>query len=396
MKDYKRTIAACFVGFFVQAIVINYAPLLFVMFSGVYDISLGKIALLVSFNFGLQLLTDAAAAAFVDRIGYKASVVLAHGLAGVGLLGLCVLPEVMPNAFAGLLLSTSIYAVGGGLLEVLLSPIVDACPAENKEKAMSMLHSAYSWGVVAVVLLSTLAIRLFGMEHWRWYAVAWAAVPLLNGVAFLLAPMPPPHTQHASVHAFLNLFKNGEFWLFALIMLCAGATEQAAAQWASAYAETALGIPKTIGDVAGPAFLCAVMGFFRSFYGKFGDKLPLRKYLFVCCGIGIVSYVLIAASPWAWLGIVGFGLCGVGAAVMWPGTFSVAAQKMPNGGTALFALLALFGDMGCALGPQLVGSVAEHAGDNLRLGMYTGAVFPLLLAVGMALQGIHRKRRTEI
>ena len=392
-KGYQKTIYACFIGYIVQAIVNNFVPLLFVTFHDSYGIPLSKITLLVTFNFGLQLLVDLLSVGFVDRIGYRASMLLAHGLSAVGLFLLPVLPELFADPFIGLLIAILIYAVGGGLLEVLISPVVESCPTDNKEKAMSLLHSFYCWGQVGVVLVSTLFFAVFGIQNWKILAMLWAVIPVLNGLFFIGVPIAPLIEDGETGMKLGELLKNGLFWILFLMMLCAGASEQAVSQWASALAERGLGISKTLGDLAGPMTFGILMGISRAFYGKYGDKIRLERFMGASALLCIASYLLIALVPVSALGLVGCALCGLSVGIMWPGTFSMAAASIRRGGTALFALLALAGDLGCSSGPTLAGFVSGVCGDNLRRGILAAVIFPIALLVSLLL--IKRRRSVE-
>ena len=392
MKNgYNKTIISCFVGYIVQAIINNFIPLLFLTFQDSYGISLGKITLLVTFNFGAQLVVDILAISFVDKIGYRASMIIAHVFAAAGLVSLTVLPELFTDPFVGLLLSVMIYAVGGGLLEVLVSPVVEACPTDNKEKAMSLLHSFYCWGHVGVVLLSTLFFQLCGIRNWKILAVLWAIVPLLNAVAFTKVPMAQLLEEGDTGLSMKELASMKMFWVLMLMMLCAGASEQAVSQWASALAEKGFGISKTLGDLIGPMAFAILMGSSRAYYGKFGDKINLEKFMIGSSILCIISYLMIALIPIPALGFLGCALCGLSVGIMWPGTFSVASASMPRGGTAMFALLALAGDMGCSSGPTFVGFVSGAFGDNLKLGVLAAIIFPTLLILGV--QNIKKLRK---
>ena len=386
MKNpYQKTIYACFVAYIVQAIVNNFVPLLFLTFQGSYHIPLSQITLLVTFNFGLQLLVDLASVGFVDRIGYRASMVLAHALAATGLVLLAVLPEVLPSPFLGILLSVMVYAIGGGLLEVVVSPVVEACPSEHKEQAMSLLHSFYCWGHVAVVLLSTVFFALFGTGCWRALALLWALIPLGNLFAFLRVPIAPLMEDGEKGMTLGDLAKNKMFWVFLLMMLCAGASEQGVSQWASTFAEKGLGVSKTVGDLAGPMAFAVLMGTSRAIYGKYGDRLDLDRFMTGSALLCAASYLCIALVPSPVMGLVGCAVCGLSVGIMWPGTFSKASAGLPRGGTALFALMALAGDLGCSGGPTLVGMVSSALGDDLKKGILAGIMFPALLLAGLAL-----------
>lgn len=378
-KGYRRTLYACFIGYIVQAIVNNFVPLLFLTFQSTYGIPLQKITLLVTFNFGLQLLVDFLSVGFVDRIGYRASMMMAHILAALGLLLLTALPEMTGDPFIGLLLAVMVYAVGGGLLEVLVSPVVESCPTENKEKAMSLLHSFYCWGHVAVVLISTVFFRAFGMGSWKVLAFLWAMIPLANTVMFARVPIAPLIEEGKRGMSLRELFGCRVFWVLVVMMVCSGASEQAVSQWASALAERDLGIPKAVGDLAGPMTFAVLMGTSRAFYGKYGDKINLEKFMKISTCLCVAAFLVIAKAPIPALGLVGCGLCGLSVGIMWPGTFSVASAALRRGGTALFAMLALAGDLGCSGGPTVVGLVSGLAGDDLRLGILAAVVFPAVL-----------------
>lgn len=382
-QSYQKTQVACFIGYVVQAIVNNFAPLLFLTFQRQYDIPLSQITLLVTINFALQLLVDLASVKFVDRIGYRASAVLAHGLSAAGLVLLTVLPEVAPTPFLGLLGAVLVYAMGGGLLEVLISPIVEACPTPNKAGAMSLLHSFYCWGHVGVVLLSTAFFTLFGVDNWKVMALLWALIPLGNLIAFLRVPIAPLLAEGEKGMSLRQLCGKPLFWVLLLLMVCAGASEQAVSQWASTFAEKGLGVSKTLGDLMGPMLFAILMGTARAFYGKYGDRMRLQPFMVGSTLLCVGAYLLIGLTGQAWLGLVGCGLCGLSVGIMWPGAFSMAAKFLRGGGTALFALLALAGDLGCSAGPSLVGFVSGALGDELRLGILAGTVFPLLLLVGL-------------
>ncbi len=378
-KNYQRTIYACFVGYIVQAIVNNFVPLLFLTFEGTYGIEMGRITMLITINFGVQLVVDLLSAGFVDKIGYRISIVLAHLFSAAGLAGLVFLPGILPDAYTGLCISVVIYALGGGLIEVLISPIMESCPTDNKEKAMSLLHSFYCWGHVGVVLVSTIFFHLAGIENWRILTLLWVVIPVANGIVFLKSPIASLIEEGESGLSMKELFRNKMFWLFLLMMLCAGASEQAVSQWASTFAEQGLGVTKTIGDLAGPMAFAILMGSARAFYGKFGDRLNLDRFMLASGVLCVFSYLCIALAPSPVVSLAGCGICGLSVGIMWPGSFSKASAAIRNGGTAMFALLALAGDLGCSGGPTLVGYVSSAAADNLRIGILAAIVFPVLL-----------------
>ena len=385
-QNYKHTINACYIGYITQAVVNNFAPLLFLTFQRSYGISLGKISFLVTVNFGVQLLVDFLAAHFVDRIGYRISIVTAHILAAVGLIGLALFPQMMEDSYSGLMAAIILYAVGGGLLEVLVSPIVEACPTERKAAAMSLLHSFYCWGHMGVVILSTAFFYLFGIDQWQVLAVIWAAVPLANALYFFLVPIRTLAEEEQGL-SIRRLSGKMVFWILMVLMICAGASEQAVSQWASAFAESGLHVSKSVGDLAGPCAFAFFMGVSRVVSAKYSDRISLERIMLGSGGLCVVSYLLIALSPWPVLSLAGCALCGFAVGALWPSTFSLAMKKIPGGGTAMFALFALAGDIGCAGGPLVVGRISGVFGDDLRIGILAALVFPVILTVGVLASG---------
>ena len=392
-KNYQRTIYACFVGYIVQAIVNNFVPLLFLTFEGTYGIEMGRITMLITINFGVQLVVDLLSAGFVDKIGYRISIVLAHLFSAAGLAGLVFLPGILPDAYTGLCISVVIYALGGGLIEVLISPIMESCPTDNKEKAMSLLHSFYCWGHVGVVLVSTIFFHLAGIENWRILTLLWVVIPVANGIVFLKSPIASLIEEGESGLSMKELFRNKMFWLFLLMMLCAGASEQAVSQWASTFAEEGLKVSKTIGDLAGPMAFAVLMGLARLLYGKYGEKIDLRRFMTYSSILCVISYLCIAFVPVPMLSLVSCAVCGFSVGIMWPGTFSIASASIRGGGTAMFALLALAGDRGCSGGPTLAGFVSSSVGNNLRMGILAAVIFPVMLLAGI--QICKRNDRTQ-
>ncbi|HJB89691.1 MAG TPA: MFS transporter [Candidatus Blautia excrementigallinarum] len=383
--SFQRTINACFAGYVVQAVVNNFVPLLFVMFQDSYQIPLSKITLLITVNFVFQLVIDILSAGFIDKIGYKTSVIIAHFCAAAGLISLTVLPEIFGDPFVGILVSVMIYAVGGGLLEVLLSPIVEACPTANKEKAMSLLHSFYCWGHMGVVLLSTVFFSVFGISNWKVLALIWALIPVINGIVFFTAPIYSLQEEGEKGLSLKELLSKGVFWVMILLMVCSGASEQAVSQWASTFAEQGLGVSKTIGDLAGPMAFAFMMGLSRLFYGKYGDRIDLDKFMSGSTVLCLVSYLCISFAPFPVLSLAGCAVCGFSVGILWPGSFSKAAAAIKGGGTAMFAFLALAGDLGCSSGPTLAGFVSSHMGDNLKAGILAAIIFPVLMLAGIFL-----------
>ena len=390
-NSYGHTIYASYIGYITQAVVNNFAPLLFLTFAGSFSLSLEKITLITTANFLIQLCVDFLSAKFIDRIGYRVSIVAAHLFAAAGLVGLAVFPALFGNAYAGLLTAVVLYAVGGGIIEVLISPIVESCPTEKKEAAMSLLHSFYCWGHVLLVVVCTGFFRIFGIENWRVLACLWAVIPLVNAFYFLFVPIYPVTGEHEKM-SFGSLFREKLFWLFIVVMVCAGASEQAMSQWASAFAESALHVSKTVGDLAGPCAFAVLMGTARALYGKFSEKIPLRSFMAGSAVLCIGCYVLASCTKNPMVGLLGCALCGFSVGIFWPGTFSMASAALPGGGTAMFAFMALAGDLGCSSGPTLVGMVAEAAGGDLKTGLLAAVGFPILILCGIFLLGRYRRR----
>lgn len=380
--NFQHTMIACYMGYITQAIANNFAPLLFLTFQRQYSIPLSQIATLASINFGIQLVVDFVAAKFVDRIGYRVSMIAAHVSNVIGIAGLAVFPELFPDPFVGMVVAVFFYAVGGGLCEVLVSPIAEACPTEKKDAQMSLLHSFYCWGVVAVILLSTAFFAVFGVQNWKVLACFWAIVPLVNIFNFMVVPINHI-TEDGEGMSIRQLLKLRIFWLLALLMVCSGASELSMAQWASAYTESALQVSKTVGDLAGPCVFAILMGGARMFYAKCSDRIDLTKFMLLSGALCVVCYLLASLFASPVLGLVGCGLCGLSVGIMWPGTFSVATVSCRNGGTAMFALLALAGDLGGSLGPSVVGTVSRLTGENLKMGVLAAIVFPLLMIAGL-------------
>ena len=380
--SYTHTIYASYVGYITQAAVNNFAPLLFLTFAADYGLTLDQITLITTVNFLVQLCVDLLSAKWIDRIGYRAGIIAAHALAGAGLVGMAALPQILDSAYTGLMAAVVLYAIGGGIIEVLISPIVEACPTEKKEAAMSLLHSFYCWGHVAVVLISTAFFTVFGVGSWRILACLWAAVPILNIFYFSQVPIYPIVSEQEKLPV-RHLLGQKTFWLIVVLMVCAGASEQAMSQWTSAFAESALGVSKTAGDLAGPCAFALLMGTARALYGKFSDRIPLKKAMLgsaVLC-IGCYGLAVFAGNPV--LGLLGCALCGFSVGIFWPGTFSLAAKELPSGGTAMYALLALAGDLGCSSGPTVVGLAASAMGGRLKAGLLAAAVFPVWMLLGI-------------
>ncbi|MBQ9142057.1 MAG: MFS transporter [Lachnospiraceae bacterium] len=381
--NYNHTIYASYIAYIVQAINNNFAPLLFLTFATDYDLSLDKITLITTINFLVQLLVDLISAKAIDKVGYRPALLFGHVCSVLGLVGMAFLPELFSDAYAGLLVAVVLYAIGGGLMEVLVSPVVEACPTEKKEAAMSLLHSFYCWGHVGVVLISTLFFLLFGIESWQIMACIWAIVPFINIFYFSIVPIYPIVGEHEKL-SLRGLLKQRVFWLLIVLMVCAGASEQAMSQWASAFAESALKVSKTVGDLAGPCAFAVLMGTARALYGKYSDKLPLMKMMTGSAVLCIGYYLLTALCGHPLFSLIGCAVCGFSVGIFWPGTFSIAANKLPGGGTAMYALMALAGDLGCSSGPTVVGMVANSFEGKLTIGILVAIIFPIVMLLGLA------------
>ena len=350
VKNYRKTLLACYLGFITQAISANFAPLLFLKFHKEYGIPLGKIALISTVFFLTQLIVDVLCSYFADRIGYRNCVVASELCAVAGLVGLAFLPGLTPDPLVGILISVVVYAIGSGLIEVLGSPIVEACPSDHKEAAMSLLHSFYCWGSVGVILLSTLFFAVFGIENWKWLACIWAIVPLYNVYNFATCPIERPVEEGKGMKV-SGLLRTPLFWVAIVLMVCAGASELSMAQWASAYTESALGLSKAMGDLAGPCLFAVTMGISRVIFGKYGDRLDLMKCMVGSGCLCLLCYVAASLLENPILGLIGCVMCGFSVGILWPGTISICSGRLPGGGTAMFALLAMAGDLGGALAP---------------------------------------------
>lgn len=391
-KNYKKTLIACYLGFVTQAISANFTPLLFLTFKNAYNISFEEIALIPVTFYLTQLLVDLAATKFADKIGYRKCVVASQLLSSLGLILMAVLPELMPVPFTGIIISVILYAIGSGLIEVLVSPIVEACPFENKDSMMSLLHSFYCWGAMGVILGSTAFFAIFGIECWKVLTFIWALIPLYNTFNFISCPIEKLNEDGGSMRV-RQLLGVPVFWLMILLMICAGASEATMSQWASAFTESALGVSKAIGDLAVPCLFALFMGIARMLYGKKGDKFDLSKTMLLCALACTACYLTASLSPSPILGLMGCALCGLAVGIMWPGTISISSQKCPRGGTAMFAFLALAGDLGATVSPATVGKFSEMAGGNLKIGLLVATFFPIVLSLGLII--LNKKKKAD-
>lgn len=379
-KNYRKTQLACYLGFITQAIAANFAPLLYIMFHDNYGIDFSRLALISTCFFLTQLVVDFLCGSAVDKIGYRKCIIAAEVFSAAGLAGLAFVPDITPSPYMGILLCVVIYAVGSGLIEVLCSPIIEACPFENKDAVMSLLHSFYCWGSVAVILGSTAFFAVFGIENWRIMALIWAIIPVYNIFNFMTCPIESL-VEDGEGMTMGQLVKTKLFWLFILLMICAGSSELAMAQWASAFAESALHVSKTVGDLAGPCGFAVCMGISRMIYGKYGSRMDLTVFMAASGTLCLGCYLLAGLADMPVLGLIGCCACGASVGIMWPGSISISSRILPKGGTAMFALLALAGDLGGAVGPAIIGRVSQSAGEDLRAGVLAGMGFPVVLVI---------------
>lgn len=392
--NFRHTVTACFIGYMVQAIVCNFAPLLFVSWEKEFNISLPQLTTVVTLTFFTQIVIDLLSAKFADKIGYKKCLFGAHLFSGIGFLLLAILPYALPNPFVGIVISVVLYSVGSGLLEVLVSPVVESCPSDNKAGAMSLLHSFYCWGTVGVIALSTIFFAVFGRENWRILTVVWAIFAILNGIFFCLVPIIEPKDEQAEKKS-NSLFKNKIFMIAIVLMICSGAAELAMSQWASTFAETALGVSKTVGDLAGPMAFAVLMGSGRILFSRLSKTIDNGKYLIASAVLCILSYLLACLSPNAIISLIGCALCGLSVSAMWPGTISMSTRAMPNISTAMFAFLAVAGDIGCTSGPTLIGWLTDAVGGDLKKGLLFAIIFPIIMILAMLLMKKESKKLSK-
>lgn len=398
---HRHTLIACYIGYLTQALVINFPPLLFVTFQRDYDISLSQVSALIAITFFTQLTMDGLASLFMKRVSYRAVAIASHVLAAVGMIAFAILPTVLPSPYLGLCLATVIASVGGGLTEVIISPMVEACPMDDKSGSMSLLHSFYCWGQVGTVLISTAFFLIFDIKYWKILAFLWALLPAIGAVAFCLvpiyrlqadeedAPQSGEQTREARRH------RRWLFWLFFIMMVCAGAAEQAMSQWASNFAEAALGVDKTLGDILGPCAFALMMAVSRTYYGKRSEKMNLARFTVFSCGLCVVAYVLAALAPVPLLSLIGCGLCGLSVGILWPGTYSRASAQLSGCGVSMFALLALGGDIGCLIGPSAAGQIAAWCNGELRYAFLFALIFPVIGAVVSVLLSRQSKNKDD-
>ncbi|MBE6577348.1 MAG: MFS transporter [Ruminococcaceae bacterium] len=391
----KYTVVACFIGIINQALVINFSPLLFTTFESELGISLAKISTLIAISFITQLLMDFTASKLPRLFNKRITVVIGQICASVGLISLAVLPSILPP-FIALIIATVIGAFGSGIIEVMGNPIIEACPIDNKNKLLTFMHSGYCWGLVLTVALSTLFFHFVGIEHWRLLACLWAIVPAVNAILFSVVPIYKMEAAPAKKSKERSIFHSFIFVAFFVLMVSAGAAEQAMSQWASTFAEQGLGVSKSIGDILGPCAFALLMGLARVLYAKYSEKMNLYKFMMFSSILCVCSYLLAALSPSPILSLIGCAICGFSVGIMWPGTLCMATEQIPHGGVKMFALLALAGDIGCTAGPTAAGFAAELAGNNLSVGFLVSILFPLLMIIFISLITRYKKRHSPL
>ncbi|MCQ2477954.1 MAG: MFS transporter [Clostridia bacterium] len=374
--NLKQTKLACYIGYIVQAIINNFLPILFIVFQTNLDLTYEQLGRIVFINFFTQLLSDAVTPSVVKRIGYKGCAVLCHIFVTTGLIMLTVLTGIMSNTYLALIISVVVYAFGSGMIEVVISPIMELLPTENKAKNMAFLHSFYCWGQTFTVAVTTFMVLLLGYGNWRFIPLVWAIVPLFNTVLFLKVTVIEPNEVKGS---FSNRnFLSKEFICFIIFMICAGASEISMASFASVFAQNALGVSKLTGDLLGPCSFAVCMGIGRVLYGAFSDKISIKKALILNNILCVICYLTVAFTNINFLSLVFCALCGFSVSLLWPGTYSLAAKRFGGGNTVMFSIFALCGDIGCSAGPWLLGYIADVSG-SLKKGFAVCTVFPLVM-----------------
>lgn len=390
--NYTPTKISAYVGYFVQAIVNNFLPILFVAFQDIYGIGYEKLGRLIVFNFITQMVTDILSPKIISLLGYRKTAVMCQLIAALGLTLAAVLPNVLPNAYIGIVLAVIVYAFASGLMEVIISPMIEMLPTSNKSGNMSLLHSFYCWGQAITTVGTTLLLSAFGYRGWTYIPLIWAIVPFINAFSFIRVPIVEPQPERKS-DSFRVLFSDRRFRVFMLIMLCAGASEIAMAEWASVFAQNALGVSQIAGDLAGPCAFSLFMGLGRLLYAAFSEKISYRSTVIVlglCCA---VCYYIAAFASIPIFALAACALCGFTVSILWPGTISAGAVAFPRGDAVMFSVFAMCGDIGCCIGPWLLGVVAEHF--TLNIGFAVSSFFPLLM-VALAIFFIKEQRSVSV
>ncbi len=405
---YKTTKLACYIGYITQAIVINLMPVFFIIFQNEYNISFTRLGSLILLNFVVQIGLDVLAAKYIDKIGFRRAAIPAHIFSVLGLVGMGFLSQLMSDPYIGLIISVILFSLGGGLIEVVISPVIDLIPSSNSTGAMSLLHSFYCWGQLVVVLLSTLALNIFGYNSWKWISLFWAIIPAINIYLFMNVPLP--ETIKEKKEPIKSLFREKIFLLVILLMLGAGAAEQTMAQWASLFAQKGLQVSKIVGDLLGPCAFALLMALGRVWYGFNGGKQNLRSSLLGCSVLCVICYLVCVFENNPIVSLVACAVTGVSVSIMWPGVLSYAANCFPKSGAAMFGVMAIFGDIGCSLGPWVAGRVSDvvkgmpevieyvtTTGMNLdgvamKAGILTSVIYPIIMIIGLILLKKNKKQ----
>ncbi len=377
-KKYFPTKLAGYVGFVVQAIVNNFLPILFIVFQNVYNLSYEKLGRLILFNFATQMFIDLITPKIIAKIGYRKAASLSQGAAAAGLILLGTLPSLMNNTYLAIIISIIIYATGSGLMEVILSPMIEMLPTGNKSGNMAVLHSFYCWGQAFTVLVTTGLVFLFGFKQWYFIPAIWAIIPFLNMFSFLRVPIVQPSPDE-KMSTFSELVKKPLFLVYMVMMFCAGASEIAMAEWASIFAQNALGVSKAIGDITGPCAFALFMGTGRVVYAKLSKKVSFTKMLVILNIFCFVCYMVVAVCKIPIIALIFCAVCGFTVSISWPGIYSAGARTFTTGGAVMFSVFAMCGDTGCALGPWLIGVLADKF--SLNVGFAAASVFPLVMVI---------------
>ena len=392
--NYTHTLYASYLCYINQAMVNIFPTLIFIAFQKQFGISIERIAFLISFNFIIQIIVDFLSAKFVDKIGYRIPIVFANIIIAFGFILLGILPFYI-NPFTAILICYFLNAIGGGLTEVLVSPIVEALPEKQKVKAMNILHSFYCWGWMFIVILSTIYFKIFGIENWRYLSIFWAIFPIICSILFLKVPintLKSEGNENNSI-SIRKLLSVRIVLAFVLLMICSGASEHAVAQWVSFFSEVGLNVNKTVGDLFGACMFAFCMGIVRLIYGMKSENIDINKALTVSSIFCMFGYLIIAFSPIAFLSLIGCAIVGLSVGIMWPSVFSLASKTYPKGGTAMFAVLALAGDVGCSIGPGIVGIISNNKtiinkfsyiisnNDIIQIGLKAGIFFAIIFPI---------------
>lgn len=388
--SYKATKISCYAGIANQAVIVNFAPLLFVVFARNFGLTMSQLASIITVNFVAQIIVDVLGVKYISKIGYRKILVSSQITSAIGFILMGILPFIM-DPYWGIIIATICYAIGSGLTEVILSPVIEALPGEGKVSSMTFLHSFYCWGHLYTVLFATLYFNIFGVENWRYLSFYWALLPIITAFVFMKAPIVTLDEKVKEKTRLRDIFSSLTFWIFMILMVSSGAGEQSMAQWASMFAQESLKVSKNVGDILGPSIFALTMAISRILYGKIGEKMGIEKSLILYAGLGIFSFLTATVFKNPYINLLGCGICGFSLGVMWPVVLSFGAKKFPAGGTAIFALFSVAGDIGCSFGPELVARVTEIT--TFKTGLMSGAIFPATILILTSILLIKRKNR---